>query len=152
MSHPNVPRNTELAFTTLCFDPHGPAEPKHAVLRTPEEYRAWCMSAGANGQHLAAREASIHFGSEALIAVAAGAQSLAGYRVEILRVLAQRGGFVGMQVLVFYQTVLSGPATQEETSTSCPQHIIKVSQPLPRIVSFHQVESPSDIPGAEPVS
>src|SRR6185369_11749232 len=94
----DVPRFRLLKFKTLIRNDRGPASAVTDVLHTQEEldeYLATCQDPSLTGPPVAYPE-------EVAIAVALGARPQAGYAVDIIAVVQETGGVVGVQDHVLF--------------------------------------------------
>jgi hypothetical protein len=135
--HPNVPHTNPLEFTTLLQDDKGPAHSDQAVLLDAAQGDMWF----ARAHEERPPDLDVDFATESIIAVAGGASSVPGQRIEIVRVDVTVGGFVGVQYGVHYRVMAPAAARATEQATTYPQHLVKVSKLLKRVVSFHRVDA-----------
>src|ERR1041384_5489724 len=116
----DVPKFSLLRFKTLLRDAQGPLAPVREVLHTQEELDEYLASRQGKpepGQKVA-------FPEEKAVAVALGARPHGGYSVEIIAVVQETGGFVGVQHHVLYpEHVPTGVATD---MVSYPHHVIRL--------------------------
>jgi hypothetical protein len=128
----DVPKFSLVKFKTLIRDERGPAHPVSEVLHTQEELDEYI----ATTQDKQKPKHAVAFPEERAIAVALGTRPHGGYHVEIIAVVQETGGFVGVQHHVLYvEQVPHGPATD---MMMYPQHVVRV-RGLGGIVSFRQV-------------
>jgi len=128
----DVPKFSLVKFKTLIRDTRGPADATNEVLHTQEELDEYVASC----QDQQKPRHTVAFPEERAVAVALGARAPGGYHVEIIAIVQETGGFVGMQHHVLYvEQVPHGPATETVTY---PQHVIR-ARGLGGIVSFRQV-------------
>ena len=128
----DVPKFSLVRFKTLIRDTRGPTHPVHEVLHTQEELDEYLASC----QDKPKLKHPVAFPDERAVAVALGSRPHGGYHVEIIAVVQETGGFVGVQHHVLYvEQVPHGLATDMVTY---PQHLIRV-RGLGGVVSFRQV-------------
>jgi hypothetical protein len=128
----DIPKFSLLKFRTLIRDTRGPADGVNEVLHTQEELDEYLASCQGNQKP----KHPVGFPEEKAVAVALGSRPHGGYGVEIIAVVQETGGFVGVQHHVLYtEQVPHGLATDMVTF---PQHVIRV-RGLSGIVSFRQV-------------
>jgi hypothetical protein len=128
----DVPKFSLVKFKTLIRDTRGPTDAVNEVLHTQEELDAYVAST----QDKQKPKHAVAFPEERAVAVALGSRPHGGYHCEIIAVVQETGGFVGVQHHVLYvEQVPHGPATDMVTF---PQHVIRV-RGLSGVVSFRQV-------------
>ena len=128
----DVPRFSLLKFKTLFRDARGPSDAVHEVLHSQEELDAYLETC----QDKPKPRHPVAFPDERAVAVALGTRPQGADTVEIIAVVQETGGFVGVQHHVLYvEHVPHGPAPDMITY---PQHAIRV-RGLSGIVSFRQV-------------
>ena len=128
----DVPKFSLVRFKTLIRDTRGPTHPVNEVLHTQEELDEYLASC----QDKPKLKHPVAFPEERAVAVALGSRPHGGYHVEIIAVVQETGGFVGVQHHVLYvEQVPHGLATDMVTF---PQHLIRV-RGLGGVVSFRQV-------------
>lgn len=123
---------SQVKFRTLLRDTRGPTNATNEVLHTQEQLDGYVESCQDKQQprHVVA------FPEERVIAVALGARPHGGDHVEIVAVVQETGGVVGVQHHVLYvEHVPHGLATDMITY---PQHVIRL-RGIGGIVSFRQV-------------
>ena len=116
----------------LLQNTRGPAAAINEVLHTQDdldEYLASCQSQ-EKPKH------AVQFPEERAVAVALGVRPTGGYQVEIIAVVQETGGFVGVQNHVLYvEKVPHGIANDMVTY---PQHVIR-ARGMSGIVTFREV-------------
>lgn len=128
----DVPKFSLLKFKTLIRNDQGPVEAVNEVLHTQEELDGYLDTC----QDKSRPKHPVAFPEERAIAVALGMRPQAGHVVEIIAVVQETGGFVGIQHHVLYvEHIPHGPAADVITY---PHHVIRV-RGLGGIVSFRQV-------------
>lgn len=128
----DIPKFSLLRFKTVLRDARGPSSPINEVLHTQDElddYLASCQDRPELKQPVA-------FPEEKAVAVALGSRPLGGYNAEIIAVVQETGGFVGVQHHVLY--VEHVPQEVGTDVITFPQHVIRL-RGLSNIVSFRQV-------------
>jgi hypothetical protein len=128
----DVPTFRLIKFKTLLRDMRGPMDATNEVMDDQEELDTYVES--CQGKERPSR--AVAFPDERVIAVALGARPQGGDSVEIIAVVQETGGFVGVQHHVLYvEHVPHGLATDMITY---PQHVIRL-RGLGGIVSFRRV-------------
>ncbi|HEX2686312.1 MAG TPA: hypothetical protein VHN14_06825 [Kofleriaceae bacterium] len=128
----DVPKFSLIKFKTLIRNLHGPAHATNEVLHTEEELDEYVASC----QDKQKPTHAVRFPEERVIAVALGAQRPGGPTVEIIGVVQETGGFVGIQHHVLYvEQILHGHVQDRVTY---PHHVVRV-RGLSGVVSFRQV-------------
>src|ERR1043166_3225585 len=128
----DIPKFSLLKFRTLIRDTRGPSDGVNEVLHTQEELDEYLASC----QDKPRLKHPVAFPEEKAVAGGLGARPHGGYGVEIIAVVQETGGFVGVQHHVLYtEQVPHGIATDMVTF---PQHVIRL-RGLGGIVSFRQV-------------
>lgn len=128
----DIPKFSLLKFRTLIRDTRGPSEAVSEVLHAQDElddYLASCQDKPGLKQPVA-------FPDEKAVAVALGSRPTTGYGVEIIAVVQETGGFVGVQHHVLYTE--QAPHGIAADHVTFPQHVIRV-RGLGGIVSFRHV-------------
>lgn len=131
VSNPNVPTRTPVKFKTLVHDDAGPKSPVTEVLDDQQEldtYSASCQAQGFNQP--------VAFPDEVAVAIALGSKPTAGYDVQIVGVIRETGGFIGIQHYVLY--VVTEPHGQGAAVMTYPHHVIRV-RGLHGIVHFRRI-------------
>ncbi|HEX7839467.1 MAG TPA: hypothetical protein VF469_18445 [Kofleriaceae bacterium] len=127
-----MPKFSLLKFKTLIRNDQGPAEAVNEVLHTQEDLDAYLDTC----QDKSRPKHPVAFPEERAVAVGLGMRRQAGYVAEIIAVVQETGGFVGIQHHVLYvEHVPHGPSADVITY---PHHVIRV-RGLGGIVSFRQV-------------
>jgi hypothetical protein len=128
----DVPKFSLVKFRTLIRDTRGPTDPVNEVLHTQEELDAYIEST----QDKQKPRHAVAFPEEKAVAVALGSRPHGGYNCEIIAVVQETGGFVGVQHHVLWvEQVPHGLATDMITF---PHHVIR-ARGLSGVVSFRQV-------------
>src|ERR1041384_79874 len=128
----DVPKFSLLKFKTLFRDTRGPSDAVHEVLHTQEELDAYLETC----QDKPKPKHPVAFPEERAVAVALGLRRQGSFNVEIIAVVQETGGIVGVQHHVLWvEHVPHGPAPDPITY---PHHVIRV-RGLSGIVSFRQV-------------
>jgi hypothetical protein len=128
----DVPKFSLVKFKTLIRDTRGPTDAVNEVLHTQEELDAYIAST----QDKQKPKHAVAFPEERAVAVALGSRPHGGYHCEIIAVVQETGGFVGVQHHVLWvEQVPHGLATDMITF---PHHVIR-ARGLSGVVSFRQV-------------